>query len=448
MTTHHDDAARDRDTSAPAGGDFTTDSTTHTRPAWRTIAAVNLGNVLEWFDWTIFATFPIYFSGHFFAGGDSVASLLSTLAVFAAGFLVRPLGGLVFGRIADRRGRRFGLVLTMSLVALSSLLVAVGPTYETIGVGAAFYLLFARCLQGFAHGGELGGAYTYLAEVASPRNRGFWGSTIVMSTVGGALVATLLAALMRSVLTREELVSWAWRIPFLVGALLGLLALYLRRSLAETETFDRSKGKASAPAPDARVAPTVSYPLALFRVMMIVAATTLFNYVWSVSAPAYAITFHGVNDQGALWAGVVANAIGIVAIGFAGRLSDRWGRRRNVLLWAVGVIVLSFPLNAVLGPSSLTLLLAMTVALVLNAFGGSVQVAWFAELFSTERRATGVGLAVSVSAALFGGTAAYLNSWLSSIGLAHVFIVYSMVLAALCGISAWFTPETKGTVLR
>jgi MHS family alpha-ketoglutarate permease-like MFS transporter len=411
------------------------------RTQTRTFLAVNLGNALEWYDWAIFAIFAGYFADDFFDAGSSVSNLLSTLAVFAAGFVMRPLGGIVFGRIADRRGRGFVLVLTMTLVAACSILLAISPTYAQVGLLASGWLLLARCVQGFAHGGELGGSYTYIAEVARPSNRGLWGSTIVMSTVAGTVLATLVGALLRAGLSQEQMASWGWRIPFVIGGLLGLLALWMRRNLREPEVFstrDRAEPARSL----------WEHRGSLLRVVAIVAGTTLFNYVWSVSAPAYAISFHGVDDAAALWVGVIANLVFMAALPVAAIVSDRFGRRFNLIAWGIGVAVLAFPLSTLLGPSPVSLLLAMSVALVLQSLGASIQVAWFAELFSTRSRATGVGLAVSVSAALFGGTAPYLNSWLTSRGTPGYFTAYTIVLALACVAAAVLTPETKGTDLH
>ncbi|MEW2357839.1 MFS transporter [Spirillospora sp. NPDC029432] len=415
------------------------------RPASKAkmVFSVNLGNALEWYDWTVFAIFAGYFAGDFFHTGNEVSNLLSALAVFAVGFVMRPIGGIVFGRLADRRGRGLVLLVTMSLVALSSLMIAVGPTYGSVGVLASAWLVLARCLQGFAHGGEMGGSYTYIAELAKPRNRGLWGSTLIMSNVLGTVLATLLGALLRLGLGERALNDWAWRIPFLLGGLLGLVALYLRRTLQEPEVFSESRKTAAPPSSGDLVRNMWAERASVVRVVVFVAGTGVFSYAWSVSAPAYATSFYGVDGGAAMWAGVGANLVFIAALPLAAMLSDRIGRRANFMIWGAGVAVLAFPLSWLLGPSGWSLLLAMSLALVVQAFGGGIQVAWFAELFSTRARATGVGLAASVSAAVFGGTAPYLNAWLTDKGLAHVFTWYVIVLAVLSAVVAYRTPETR-----
>ncbi|MFB4313263.1 MFS transporter [Actinomadura sp. 21ATH] len=411
------------------------------------IFAVNLGNTLEWYDWTVFAIFAGYFADDFFHTGDEISNLLSVLAVFAVGFVMRPIGGIVFGRLADRRGRGLVLLVTMSLVALSSLMIAAGPAYASAGVLASAWLVLSRCLQGFAHGGEMGGSYTYIAELAKPRNRGLWGSTLIMSNVLGTVLATLLGALLRLGLGERALDDWGWRIPFVIGGLLGIVALYLRRTLEEPRVFSESRKAAPPPSSGDLARNLWAERASVARVVVFVAGTGVFSYAWSVSAPAYATSFYDVDAGAAMWAGVGANLVFIAALPLTAMLSDRIGRRANFMIWGAGVTVLAFPLSWLLGPSGWSLLLVMSLALAVQAFGGGVQVAWFTELFSTRARATGVGLAASVSAAVFGGTAPYLNAWLTDRGLAHVFTWYVIVLALLTIAVAHRTPETRNTEL-
>lgn len=417
----------------------------------RMILAVNMGNALEWFDWTIFAIFAVYFSNQFFHSADAVSNLLSTMAVFAVGFVMRPIGGLVFGLVADRRGRKFVMVLTMTLVAASSVLIAIAPTYEQIGAFASLWLLLVRCLQGVAHGGEQGGSYTYIAEVARADNRALWGSTVIMSTVGGTVLATLLGAVMRTWIDATAMADWGWRIPFLIGGGLGFFALYLRRGLSESAAFTEHTPETTAAASLSSARTAIQDIWAqrgsILRVVMLVGGTSVFSYTWSVSAPAYAISFHNVNDKLAMWAGVVANLVFIAALPLAAMLADRFGRRWNNIGWGLGVAILAFPLSGMLDSSAATLALAISLALVVQALAASTQVAWFAELFSTASRAAGTGIAVSLAAAIFGGTAPYLNSWLTSRGTPDIFTWYVIVLALVVAIAAAFTRETKGIAL-
>lgn len=417
----------------------------------RMILAVNMGNALEWFDWTVFAIFAVYFSNKFFHSANEVSNLLSTMAVFAVGFVMRPLGGLLFGLVADRRGRKFVMVLTMTLVAASSVLIAIAPTYEQIGAFASLWLLLVRCLQGVAHGGEQGGSYTYIAEVARPNNRALWGSTVIMSTVGGTLLATLLGAVMRSAVDSSTMSDWGWRVPFLIGGLLGFFALYLRRGLEESAAFTEKAAATAETDAESSTRTALrdiwSQRTSILRVVVLVGGTSVFSYTWSVNAPAYAISFYDVDDRLAMWAGVVANLVFIAALPAAALLADRIGRRTNNIVWGIGVALLAFPLSSMLDSSAVTLATAMSLALVLQSFAASTQVAWFAELFATKSRAAGTGIAVSLAAAIFGGTAPYLNSWLTSRGTPDLFTWYVVVLALSVAVAAALTRETKGMVL-
>lgn len=416
----------------------------------RMILAVNMGNALEWFDWTVFAIFAVYFSNQFFHSTNEVSNLLSTMAVFAVGFVMRPIGGLLFGLVADRRGRKFVMVLTMTLVAASSVLIAIAPTYDQIGVLASLWLLIVRCIQGVAHGGEQGGSYTYIAEVARPDNRALWGTTIIMSTVGGTVLATLLGAVMRTGIDSKAMTNWGWRIPFLIGGVLGFFALYLRRGLEESAAFvDHSVTDEDTTPSSARSAlrDIWTQRSSILRVVLLVGGTSVFSYTWSVNAPAYAISFHQVNDKLAMWAGVAANIVFIAALPLAALLADRFGRRPNNIVWGLLVALLAFPLSGMLDGSARTLVVTMSLALVIQAFAASTQVAWFAELFSTKSRAAGTGIAVSLAAAIFGGTAPYLNSWLTSRGTPDLFTWYVIVLALAVAVAAYFTRETRGIAL-
>lgn len=428
-------------------GSAASPTSTTIRAKARMVLAVNMGNALEWFDWTVFAIFAVYFSNQFFHAASEVSNLLSTMAVFAVGFVMRPVGGLLFGVIADRRGRKFVMVVTMTLVAASSVLIAIAPTYDQIGVFASLWLLLVRCIQGVAHGGEQGGSYTYIAEVARPHNRALWGSTVIMSTVGGTVVATLLGAVMRTMFDSETMSDWGWRIPFLIGGMLGLFALYLRRDLEESATFTENSGEdesTTQSSTQSALREIWAQRGSILRVVVLVGGTSVVSYTWSVNTPAYAISFYHVNDKLAMWAGVVANLVFLAALPLAALLADRFGRRPNNIAWGLAVACLAFPLSGMLDGSARTLALTMSLALIIQALAASTQVAWFAELFATKSRAAGTGIAVSIASAIFGGTAPYLNSWLTSRGAADLFTWYVVALALATAVTAYFTHETKG----
>jgi MHS family alpha-ketoglutarate permease-like MFS transporter len=417
----------------------------------RALLATGVGNALEWYDWTVYAIFAPFFAARFFDAGSPVSALLSTLAVFAVGFLMRPVGGFLFGWLADRRGRKHAMVSAMMLCAAGSLLIGIVPTYATIGVGASLLLLVARCLQGLAHGGEIGSSHTYLAEVAPPRRRGLWASTMYVAITCGTLAATLLGAVLTSTVDDASMASWGWRVPFLLGAALGLFALWLRRGLAESEAFteERSGKQEDVEAPRRSLLSEVwEHRGAALRVIGLTVGGTVFFYTWAVSAPSYAISIKGVDATGALWAGVVANLVFIAALPVWGWLSDRWGRRPNGYIFGLGVVVIPFPLMALIQDRAWQLGVGMTIALIVMASSASIIPAWFAELFPTRVRASGMAIPYSIAVALTGGTAPYLQLWLGSHGLSAVFTGYVMVLGAISALTVWRTRETKGIALH
>lgn len=213
----------------------------------KSLLASSVGNVLEWYEWSAYAVFAPFIAAAMFSNSDPVSALLSTLAVFAVGFLMRPLGGIIFGRIADKRGRKFVLVTTMLMMATGSLIIGVMPTYSTIGAWASLILLAARVMQGFAHGGESATAYSYVGEIAPPHRRGMWGSVAFIAIFGGSVLAYTVGGVVTSSLSDTAVGQWGWRIPFLIGALLALFALYLRRSMEESDVFDAAQNNDDQP---------------------------------------------------------------------------------------------------------------------------------------------------------------------------------------------------------
>lgn len=414
------------------------------RRSLRTIVGTGLGNAIEWYDWNVYVVFAPFFAQQFFNPADPVSATLSTLAVFAVGFVVRPFGGLLFGWIADRHGRRPSMLIAISLASAASLLIGVSPTYAGVGVVASSLLLLARLLQGLAHGGEIASSHTYIAEMAPPRRRGLWSSTIYVSGMSAILVATVLGAGLTTMLSTAQMTEWGWRIPFVIGGLLGLIAIFLRRGLDETQAFARTRDRAARPS---ILRGMWTHRAALARVFGLSLGGTVFFYTWAVAAPAYAISVGGMNATAALWAGVAATALGIVLLPVAGHLSDRFGRRPSFVVFGLGGAAVTFPLNHLIQDEAWQLLVAMSIAMMLIAVGAAIVPAALAELFPTHLRASGFAVPYSLAVALTGGTAPYLQAWLSSRGLGDVFLGYSVALLVLLAVVAAFMPETKGKSL-
>ncbi|HEX6359273.1 MFS transporter [Actinophytocola sp.] len=414
------------------------------RRSLRTIVGTGIGNAIEWYDWNVYIVFAPFFAQQFFNPADPLSAMLSTLAIFAVGFVLRPLGGLLFGWIADRHGRRPSMLLAISLASAGSLLIGVSPTYAGVGVVASLLLLLARLLQGLAHGGEIASSYTYIAEMAPPRRRGLWSSTIFVSGMSAILVATVLGAGLTTMLTEAQMTEWGWRIPFVIGGVLGIVAIFLRRGLDETHAFAKTRNSEPRPARPSILRGMWTYRAALARVFGLSLGGTVFFYTWAVAAPAYAISVGGMDATAALWAGVAATALGIALLPLAGHLSDRFGRRPSFVVFGLGAAAVTFPLDRLIQDESWQLLVAMSIAMALIAVSAAIAPAALAELFPTHVRASGFAVPYSLAVALTGGTAPYLQAWLSSRGLGDVFLGYSVALLVLVAVVAGFMPETKG----
>ncbi|MBM4480281.1 MFS transporter [Prescottella equi] len=408
----------------------------------KSLLASAVGNVLEWYEWSAYAVFAPFIAAVVFDSSNPVSALLSTLAVFAVGFLMRPLGGIVFGRIADRRGRKFVLVTTMLMMAGGSLVIGIMPTYDSVGIWASVILLVARITQGFAHGGESATAYSYVSEIAPPHRRGMWGSVAFIAIFGGSALAYSVGGGVTSVLSNDAVAEWGWRIPFLIGALLALVALYLRRSMEESEVFDAQAADEGPRIPRATVVRAVLLMIGM------TSGITAAHYTWTSYISTYAITQKDMNPDTAYWMLVVAQLIALVSLPFWGLLSDRIGRRPMLFAFAGLMFVLQFPLTAMITSSGWTLLVATTTALLVVSIPASVLSATLSESFPTKLRTQAIGFAYSISVAVFGGSSPYLNQLLVGQGIGWAFSIYIMVLCAFTGIACMFMRETKGIRLE
>jgi MFS transporter, MHS family, alpha-ketoglutarate permease len=409
----------------------------------RTLVAIGAGNAMEWFDWNIYATYSTFLAAAFFLGGDPGSDLLKTLAVFAVGFVARPFGGLLFGWLADRRGRKTSMTLSVATASLGSLVIGLCPSAHTIGLAAPVLLLVARLAQGLAHGGELPSSQTYLAELAPRERRGLWSSLIYVSGTIGVLAGTLLAAVSAMVLDHAQMQSWGWRIGFLLGAAFGLYTLYMRARMAETEVFSQAEEAGTRELREPLWRAVLAHPRQLLRILGLTVGLTVVYYVWGVAAPAYAIGQRHTPAAAALWAGSAANVVFIVALPLWGILSDRFGRRPVLVVGGIGSMVLFLPLQGLIQGQSWQLFVAMALALVFVGPGTAVGPAVMAELFPTGVRAAGVGVPYSVAVALFGGTAPYLQAFFAQRGAPTGFGWYAIALAAVSTVTALLIPETR-----
>ena len=408
----------------------------------KTLIGTGIGNAVEWYDWAIYATFTPFIASQLFSKSDPASAVLSTLAIFAVGFVARPFGGFLFGWIGDRIGRKASMTLAVGLASVGSLMIGIAPTFAAVGVWASLTLLVARLIQGLAHGGELPSSQTYLSEMAPKEHRGFWATLIYTSGTVGILFGTLLGAVLNMALSTEVMNAWGWRIPFLIGAAMGLYALIMRSRLHETDVFE---GEAATEKRAPIWPQIVSHRKQALQVIGLTVGLTVIYYIWGVVAPSYATTALKIDRGEALWAGVVGNIVFIAALPFWGKLSDRIGRKKVLWAGAIGAGVMHFPMTALLKDSAWQLAVSMSVMLIFIAASAAIVPAVYAELFPTSIRTVGVGVPYSICVALFGGTAPYLQQWLgTTVQMPQLFNVYAVLLLAVSAAFVFTIPETKG----
>lgn len=408
----------------------------------KTLIGTGIGNAVEWYDWAIYATFTPFIASQLFSKSDPASAVLSTLAIFAVGFVARPFGGFLFGWIGDRIGRKASMTLAVGLASVGSLMIGIAPTFAAVGVWASLTLLVARLIQGLAHGGELPSSQTYLSEMAPKEHRGFWATLIYTSGTVGILFGTLLGAVLNMALSTEVMNAWGWRIPFLIGAAMGLYALIMRSRLHETDVFE---GEAATEKRAPIWPQIVRHRKQALQVIGLTVGLTVIYYIWGVVAPSYATTALKIDRGEALWAGVIGNIVFIAALPFWGKLADRIGRKKVLWSGAIGAGLLHFPMTALLKDSAWQLAVSMSVMLIFIAASAAIVPAVYAELFPTSIRTVGVGVPYSICVALFGGTAPYLQQWLgTTVQMPQLFNVYAVLLLAISAAFVFTIPETKG----
>ncbi|CAB3746683.1 alpha-ketoglutarate permease [Burkholderia sp. MSh2] len=398
------------------------------------IVGASSGNLVEWFDFYIYSFCALYFAPAFFPSGNTTTQLLNTAGVFAAGFLMRPIGGWLFGRIADRHGRRNAMMISVLMMCGGSLVIAVLPTYAQIGALAPALLLVARLFQGLSVGGEYGTSATYMSEVALKGRRGFFASFQYVTLIGGQLCALLVLVILQQTLSSDELKAWGWRIPFVVGAAAALISLYLRKSLDETST-NESRDKKHA----GTIRGVWQHKGAFFTVVGFTAGGSLIFYTFTTYMQKYLVNTAGMHAKTASNVMTVALLVYMLMQPVFGALSDRIGRRTSMILFGafavIGTVPLMHALKDVTSPVAAFVLI--TVALAIVSFYTSISGLIKAEMFPPEVRAMGVGLSYAVANAIFGGSAEYVALWFKSVGSEETFYWYVTVLCAISLIVSW-----------
>ena len=393
------------------------------------IVGASSGNLVEWFDFYVYAFCAIYFAPAFFPSDDPTVQLLNTAGVFAAGFLMRPIGGWLFGRVADKHGRKNSMMISVLMMCAGSLVIACLPTYATIGAWAPFLLLMARLFQGLSVGGEYGTTATYMSEVALRGQRGFFASFQYVTLIGGQLLAVLTVVILQQFLSADELKAYGWRIPFVVGAVAAVISLVLRRSLKETTTAEVRQNKDAG----SMSALFRDHKAAFITVLGYTAGGSLIFYTFTTYMQKYLVNTGGMHPKTASYIMTGALFLYMCMQPLFGMLADKIGRR-NSMLWfgALGTLCtvpILMTLKTTTNPFMAFLLITLALAIV--SFYTSISGLVKAEMFPPQVRALGVGLAYAVANAVFGGSAEYVALNLKSMGMENNFYWYVTVMMAI-----------------
>jgi MHS family alpha-ketoglutarate permease-like MFS transporter len=390
----------------------------------------SVGNLVEWYDFYAYAAFALYFASSFFPGEDPVVQQLNAAVLFAIGFIVRPIGGWLFGHLADNYGRRNALMLSVLLMCFGSLMIAVTPTYASIGVAAPVLLGLARVVQGLSLGGEYGTSATYLTEVADEKHRGFYSSFQYVTLIGGQLVAIVVLLLLQQVfLSADQLRAWGWRIPFVIGALLAVIALVMRRNLHETEDFIAAKKVVRR---ESSLKALLNYPREVMLVIGLTMGGTTAFYTYTTYMQKFLKLSVGLSDGQTTLVTGASLVFALFLQPIYGALSDKIGRKTLLIWFGVTGTLFTVPLLYALQgtKSALVAFLLIAAAWLIVAGYTSINAVVKAELFPTKVRATGVGLPYALTVSIFGGTAESIALWFKSIGHETWFYYYLTAVIA------------------
>lgn len=396
----------------------------------RAIVATVIGNGLEWFDFTVYSFFAVIIAKLFFPTGNELSSLLLAVATFGVGFFMRPVGGIIIGIYADRVGRKAALSLTILLMALGTTLIGIAPTYEQIGVFAPLLIVAARLMQGFSAGGEMGGATAFLTEYAPERERAFYSSWIQASIGVAVLLGAAVGTFVTASLSTEALNSWGWRLPFLIGMLIGPVGYYIRHHLDETPAFQASQDKTESPLMEV----LRNYPRQTAASFSMVILWTVCTYVLLFYMPTYAVKVLKVPQSSGFIAGMVGGLAILVFAPLVGRLADRFGRRGLLSGSALLIFALAYPMFVYINqmPGLISLLVFQLVFGVLIAGYTGPILAAFSELFPAKVLSTGLSVAYNFAVTIFGGFASFIITWLiAATGSTMAPAIYVMIAAAI-----------------
>ena len=416
------------------------------RSRLKNILGGSAGNLVEWFDWYVYSAFALYFASSFFPKGDQTAQLLQTAAIFAVGFIMRPIGAWLMGVYADHRGRKAGLTLSVSLMCAGSLLIAIAPTHSQVGLLSPAILLIARVIQGLSLGGEYGSSATYMSEIADRERRGFWSSFLYVTIIGGQLSALALLVFLQAVLGEQAMHDWGWRIGFAAGGVLAIVVFFIRRRLDETLSYENVVAQAERRRSSIRNL-FRDHPREALLVIAITAGGTASFYAYTIYLQKFLANTSGFDKATASQIMTVALAVMLLLQPLAGRLSDIVGRRPLMIGFGVCGMLFTYPIFATLAETrtaGAAFALVMAGLVMLTGYT-SINAIVKAELFPADIRALGVALPFAIANTIFGGTAEYIALWLKNIGHERWFYIYISLLCAVYLIAVLRMRETRKT---
>ncbi|WP_151980965.1 MFS transporter [Acinetobacter guerrae] len=388
------------------------------------------GNLVEWYDWFAYSMFTLYFAKSFFPAGNQTVELLQAAAVFAVGFLMRPIGAWIMGVYADRKGRKAGLTLSVTLMCGGSFLIALAPTYTQIGLLAPMILLIARLIQGLSVGGEYGASATYLTEMAGKKRRGFYSSIQYVTILSGQLLALFTLILLQNVLSNEQLHAWGWRIPFFIGGFLALTVFYIRRNMVETESFKNADTEEKS----GLVALLKQYPKETIGVVLITVAGTLLFYSYTNYMQKFLVNTSGFSKETATFISTCTIFVFLCMQPIMGSLSDKIGRKKMMILFGIGGVLLTYPIFSAISvvTSPVTAGLLIIAGMIPLSCYTSISAVIKSEMFPSHIRALGVALPYALAAALFGGTAELVALKFKQMGHEQYYFIYLATMSAIC----------------
>ena len=408
----------------------------------RSIIGGSLGNLVEWYDWYVYTAFSLYFAGSFFPSGNQTVQLLNTAGIFAIGFLMRPIGGWVMGTYADKKGRKAALTLSVLLMSIGSLLIAVVPGYKQIGIAAPVLLVVARIIQGLSVGGEYGTSATYLSEMATKKHRGFYSSFQYVTLIMGQLIALgVLILLQRVFLTDQQLHQWGWRIPFGIGAVLAVTAMYLRRSLQESVTLtDDNKATSRG-----TIKALAQHPKAVLTVIGLTIGGTLAFYTFTTYMQKFLVNTSGFTKNSATLISTLTLAVFMIIQPVFGLLSDKIGRRPLLIGFGILGTLTTIPILTALSHTNnvwLAFALIMCALIIISGYT-SINAVVKAELFPAYIRALGVGFPYAIAVSIFGGSAEWVGLQFKNARHEEWFYWYITICIALSLVIYITMPDTR-----